>query len=72
MAISSDLMKAILSLDSYNRGYDVSITVDGTSIGNASIYRQSNILLDENDARKDIPESFYAIAYEIVFESRVS
>lgn len=48
MPISSDLFRAILALDSYNRGYnagvgDPSTGLPGTQIGNATIGRQTQM-----------------------------
>lgn len=72
--MNNDLMKAILALDAYNRGYNQGLIIEGVSIGNASILQKevngeslnfdSAFLQDENGNRKDIPASFYAIAYE--------
>jgi hypothetical protein len=54
--MTPDLYKAILSMDSYNRGYNPSVkfgnlvgsaSVDapGTGIGNAKVFRETVILL---------------------------
>ena len=63
MAISKDLFLAILSMDSYNRGYSPGINLSGTAIGNASIDKTSSILLDGNGQPLDQPAGFYAISY---------
>ncbi len=74
--MNSTLMKAILSMDAYNRGYNSSIkfgsdirdseAINGvTKIGNATIHRSQNSQLAE-----DI--SFYAIAYDYNGEKVIS
>lgn len=71
-----DLLKAILSRDSYNRGYDVGMIVSGDSIGQAQIRKtilnnqeinlDSAILRDVTTGeRRDDDIGFYAIAYNI-------
>ena len=68
MAMNPELMKAILAMDAYNRGYNAGIkfgtdpnnstAIDGvTQVGNAVVYQSAN-----SSAAQDI--SFYAIAYE--------
>jgi len=37
MAISDELMRAILAMDVYNRGYNQGVDVSGTTIGNATL-----------------------------------
>jgi hypothetical protein len=39
MAMSSELMYAILAMDSYNRGYNPGILLSGSNIGTATIGR---------------------------------
>lgn len=69
MTANSNLLKAILSMDSYNRGYNAGLifgsdsnsseAIDGvTKIGNYTIYRSSN-----TQAAADI--GFYGIAYQV-------
>lgn len=73
MNISVDLLKAILSMDSYNRGYDAgivfginpgsnnySVDAQGTQIGKITINRNSSDLLQDTDA----PIGFYALSYD--------
>jgi hypothetical protein len=72
MSISKDLFLAILSMDSYNRGYAAGIgdTADGLgsssdgsiSIGNAEIIFN---LEDANLTSASVAAGFYAIAYEV-------
>ncbi|AEP08632.1 type I secretion C-terminal target domain-containing protein [Micavibrio aeruginosavorus] len=75
MTISANLMKAILSLDSYNRGYDAgiifgdnagdndySLDAEGTQIGTATIILNSEIF-QNNGQREDSSIGFYGIAY---------
>lgn len=61
--MNTDLMRAILAMDSYNHGYDESVNSlggVGERIGNAKIVMQSNADLT-SDERK---AGFYAIAYD--------
>lgn len=64
MTISSKLMNAILSMDSYNRGYGASLEVGGdainTYIGKYKVVGNSGLAFDDED--QDV--GFYAIAYE--------
>ena len=73
---SSTLMKAILAMDSYNRGYNAGLVfgndandseaINGvTQIGNYTVYRSLG-----NDVAKNI--SFYAIAYQYNGETVIS
>lgn len=66
--MNDDLMKALLSLDAYNRGYNPAVTfgndpnnseaINGvTQLGTATVFRSNN----STDAQN---ASFYAIAYE--------
>ena len=41
MSISPDLFRAILAMDSYNRGYDLGIDLSGSQIGLANISADS-------------------------------
>jgi hypothetical protein len=64
MTISPDLFRAILALDSYNRGYGAGINLSttgasSTQIGNATIAQNSGIL----GAGVDSTASFFAQAY---------
>ena len=74
--MNSDLFKAILALDSYNRGYGASIkfgnlsgnnSVDApeTPIGNATIFRANGDLTAQSIG-------FYGIAYDYAGEKVVS
>lgn len=71
---NAELMYAILAMDSYNRGYNVSINVEGTSVGSATISNDSLILnSDTNDSnRVDQGAGFYAIAYSYEGETVIS
>lgn len=84
MPISSDLMKAILSMDSYNRGYDsgiifgsnpgnnnYSLDTQGTTLGSASIGINSSIFIDNGD-RLDADIGFYALSYTYGGETVIS
>lgn len=37
MSINDDVFRSILAMDSYNRGYDAGINLDGNQIGNATL-----------------------------------
>ena len=59
MATERDIFLAILSLDAYNRGYNVGMDVGGgTKFGNASIVSQ-----DFTEAQQ--AAVFYAVAYTL-------
>ncbi len=57
------LMKAILAMDSYNRGYSMGVDMTGTAIGNATIIKDSSVFQNPDKTRADDDISFYAIAY---------
>jgi hypothetical protein len=65
--MNSNLFKAILAMDSYNRGYgqgiDLSDTPDslGLKIGNATIVRESDIAT----GTAGVSAGFYGIAYSL-------
>jgi hypothetical protein len=60
MAVSEqDLFLAILSMDSYNRGYGQGMILEGNSIGSANISVQSDI----DEESPEVAAGFYAIAY---------
>lgn len=64
MTVSRDLFLAILSMDSYNRGYGVGVRrlpVSG-AIGNASILTDASSELDANAV---LSAGFYALAYDM-------
>jgi hypothetical protein len=64
MTISKDLFLAILSMDSYNRGYTRGIDGlggIGSGIGNAVIRDQS----DTANGSAGVSAGFYAIAYNM-------
>ena len=74
--MNSELMKAILAMDSYNRGYDPGIkfgnlaedseAINGiTKIGNAVVHRSQNSVEAKN-------VGFYAIAYDYNGEKVIS
>lgn len=64
--MSTDMLKALLAMDSYNRGYDAGIQLDigsngesvGYSIGEAIITRESDIA-ENSDG---VNAGFYALA----------
>ena len=70
--MTRDLLLALLSLDSYNRGYDRNVETPGDSLGNVTIERDSSILVDAEGQRLDAPAGFYAIAYNWNGETIIS
>jgi predicted alpha/beta hydrolase len=68
---TSDLFKAILSMDSYNRGYNEGITLEsgsavvGTYLGAAQIIQQSDFLTGS----AGVNAGFYALAYQLPDDS---
>jgi hypothetical protein len=64
MTISNELFMAILAMDSYNRGYNPGLSVDGNQIGDARLTTDSSILRDAvTQERFDFPVGFFAQAY---------
>ena len=64
MSISSELMNAILAMDSYNRGYNPGISGlggEGSAIGTATVKKDATQLLDAGVAEAP---GFYAVAYQ--------
>ena len=65
MTMSKDLFLSILSMDSYNRGYNPGITglsdASQTQIGSAKILQASS----SQEKSKEVAASFYAISYTI-------
>jgi hypothetical protein len=59
MSISETLFRAILAMDSYNRGYDEGIKLTGSQIGNATLSTKSNV----TPGSADVNASFFAQAY---------
>ncbi len=73
MTISATLMKAILAMDSYNRGYNEGLQITtgnviGLQVGNYTITQQSDIL----NGSAEVDASFYAIAYQYNGETVIS
>jgi RTX calcium-binding nonapeptide repeat (4 copies) len=64
MTINRDLFLAILSLDSYNRGYGAGIkflsSAHGTMLGNATIQKDAN-----DEAGISVAAGFYALSYSV-------
>ena len=75
MTISNELMKAILSMDAYNRGYGAGISnlsdaTDGSiKIGNATLINTST---EELGTGVDSSIGFYALAYSYGGETVIS
>ena len=71
MPISKDLFLAILSLDSYNRGYGEGIKGLGglgSKIGNATVTDESDIA----DGSEGVNAGFYAVAYDTEYGTVIS
>lgn len=71
MAISDNLVRAILAMDSYNRGYEPGILGLGgkdTGIGKATVGDDSSVL----GAGVAEADSFYAVAYDLNGETIIS
>lgn len=80
------LMNAILSMDSYNRGYDAGIDISETDIGEASIKTTiyngqivdfdsavlGNVVVNGQTVRADSAIGFYALAYSYNGETIIS
>ncbi|HNP84196.1 MAG TPA: calcium-binding protein [Nitrospira sp.] len=66
------LMKSILAMDSYNRGYDEVIPLQGNQIGSALILMDSGVFRNPDTTRQDDDISFYAIAYNYNGEKIIS
>lgn len=68
MTIQPDLMKAILSMDAYNRGYNAGIQfhdkdqVEGKKIGDAIVTTQSDVGINT----PGVNIGFYALVYILV------
>ena len=63
-----DLFLAILSMDSYHRGYDPGIRLEGNSIGSATLFQQSDV---ENES-PEVAAGFYAAAYDTQWGTVIS
>jgi Lipase (class 3) len=67
---NEDLFMAILSMDSYNRGYNPGIAISGTQIGNATF------TLGSDQPAAGLPEGvaagFYAAAYDTQWGTVIS
>lgn len=63
--MNDELFKAILSLDSYNRGYDAGIDLIGIYIGNAQLIDESVSLDTQTETARDQAIGFFAQAYAI-------
>ena len=67
MSINNDVFKALLALDSYNRGYNQGIIISGSTIGNASLTTNSYDALPDSETA-----SFFAQAYSWNGETIIS
>ena len=81
--MNNNLMKAILSMDSYNRGYGAGVIVNGNELGNAEIvqttldgqtvdFDSATIVDPDTDERLDDDIGFYALAYSYGGETVIS
>ena len=72
MSISPELLYAILSMDSYNRGYEPGITGLGgenSLIGTAMVRKDATQLLNPGEAQA---AGFYAVAYDTEYGTVIS
>ena len=73
--MNPNLFKAILAMDSYNRGYGADITIDGSKLGNSEIIKTSLSLGTMTVAGKTIGLDehigFYGIAYKLASGEKV-
>lgn len=65
MTISAEMMMAVLSLDSYNRGYDSRIEVSGDKIGTITITAHGDHGVTAEDYQGWKDAGFYAVAYDV-------
>ncbi|MFC5736511.1 hypothetical protein [Sinirhodobacter huangdaonensis] len=70
MTISKELLLAILSMDSYNRGYGAGVNSDGESVGDAHLSIDSEAVFKDPEAAPEESSpaktaGFYALAYSI-------
>lgn len=73
MTVNRDLFLAMLSMDSYNRGYGFGIKgLSDGYLGLATIENDSFILSNSSNERIDISAGFYAIAYNWNGETIIS
>ena len=56
-----ELFNAILSMDSYHRGYDQGIELTGIELGDTLVIAESNA----QNTSDEVSTSFYAIAYDL-------
>ena len=68
MTVSPELMKALLAMHAYNRGYNEGVKGLGNDIGTATYVRQSDVL----DGSEAVNSSFYAAAYNYFGETVIS
>jgi hypothetical protein len=68
MTMSPELMKAILAMDAYNRGYDEGVTGIGNAIGSATFFDESDV----GQGQAGRAASFYAVAYTYAGEKVIS
>lgn len=72
MIMSKDLLLAILSMDSYNRGYGAGIDGlggEGTTLGTVAVSKSSSQLFG---AGTDQAAGFFAISYDTIYGTVIS
>lgn len=63
--IDPSLFRAILAMDSYNRGYDAGIALSGVSLGGATLGIDSSELGENSQGGdRDQALGFYAVSYD--------
>ncbi|MBA4026593.1 MAG: hypothetical protein C0511_20300 [Hyphomicrobium sp.] len=67
MAITNELMLAILAMDAYNRGYNPGVSISGTSLGDATLGVSSDI----EPGIPGVAASFFAQSYTLADGSTV-
>ena len=74
--MNSELFKAILAIDAYNRGYKASVSISGSQIGQATLELDSSelgtIVVNGVEIGRDEAIGFYAIAYNYNGETVIS
>lgn len=68
--MDSNVLKAILAMDAYNRGHNAGIQLQGSNLGSVTILSDSLVLGDTTDengnvVRLDEYYGFYGIAYQL-------
>jgi hypothetical protein len=68
MAISNDLMRAIMAMDAYNRGYNAGVNISGNMLGLWTLGRATDAQTEPNA----VAASFFAQAYTLGGQTIIS